>query len=278
MATTSAKQVTLSATKEWIMRSRFNGHDYRICVYCPVEEPPAEGFPIIYTLDGNATFAMTTEMIRIQSVRREKTGVVPAIVVGIGYDLDAPFPPRRHYDLTMPANEAELPVMPGGRERPEQGGAREFMSFIEEQLKPEIEQHYSVNARKQMIIGHSLGGLFVLQMLFARPGTFHTYIAGSPSIHWNESYLAEQEETWTKALTSRELASLKVRVLVAVGGLEGNFKIPMIENAKKQAERLSALSEYGVHAVFKEFEDENHSSILPVLINRALRFADWASE
>lgn len=74
MATTSAKQVTLSATKEWIMRSRFNGHDYRICVYCPVEEPPAEGFPIIYTLDGNATFAMTTEMIRIQSVRREKTG------------------------------------------------------------------------------------------------------------------------------------------------------------------------------------------------------------
>ncbi|MCM3785392.1 alpha/beta hydrolase-fold protein [Neobacillus mesonae] len=274
---TQAKPVTLSQTKEWIMQSRFNGLHYRISVYCPAEKPPAEGFPIIYTLDGNATFVMASEMIRIQSVRREKTGVVPAIVVSIGYDINDPFPPRRHYDLTMPAPASELPEMPGGRSRPEQGGAMEFMSYIEEQLKSEIEQLYPVDTSKQMIIGHSLGGLFVLNMLFTRPGTFHTYIAGSPSIHWNPSYMAEQEKAWIKALQDGEQDPLDVRVLVAVGELEGNFKIPMINNARAQAERLSALSEFGVHTVYKEFEGENHSSILPVLINRALRFNGWAN-
>lgn len=261
----------LAGTEEWSVKSQINGQEYRIQVYQPSGPVPASGFPIIYTLDGNSTFVMTAEMIRIQSLRPEKTGVVPAIVVGIGYDMEAPFPPKRHYDFTMTVPKEELPQAALERPLPEQGGALDFMSFIEDQLKPMVEQKYPANPERRMIIGHSLGGLFVLHMLFVKPESFHTFIAGSPSIHWNESYMRQQEQKWLEELAAGKY-HLNTRLLIAVGELEGNLKVPMVRNAEEQAKRLSGLQKYGVHTSYKAFESENHMSIVPVLINRALRY------
>lgn len=275
MENTSMRKVTLAGTDEWSVISSINAQEYRIYIYQPSGEVPASGFPIIYTLDGNSTFAMTAEMVRIQSVRPEKTGVVPAIVVGIGYNEEAPFPPKRHYDFTMPAPEKDLPELPFGRPLPKQGGALDFMSFVEDQLKPLVEARYPVDSNRQMIVGHSLGGLFVLHMLFARPHSFHTFIAGSPSIHWNEMHLRQQEQRWSGELNEGKY-KLNTRVLIAVGELEGNLKVPMIRNAEEQAERLSKLEGFGVLTGYQVFEAENHLSIVPVLINRALRFNGWA--
>lgn len=53
----------------WFVTSSMNGQEYRIHMYQPSGKVPAFGFPIIYTLDGNSTFAMTAEMVRIQSLR-----------------------------------------------------------------------------------------------------------------------------------------------------------------------------------------------------------------
>lgn len=277
MENTLMKNVTLAGTDEWSVTSSINGQEYRVQIYQPSGKVPASGFPIIYTLDGNSTFTMTAEMVRIQSLRPEKTGVVPAIVVGIGYNVEAPFPPKRHYDFTMPAPEKDLPELPFGRTLPEQGGALDFMSFVEDQLKPLVESRYPVDSSRQMIVGHSLGGLFVLNMLFARPQSFHTYIAGSPSIHWNEMYLRQQEQKWLEEF-NKGRHKLNTRVLIAVGEREGNLKVPMVRNAEEQAERLSKLEEFGVHVAYQAFEAENHLSIVPVLINRALRFNGWAEE
>ncbi|MEF3353596.1 alpha/beta hydrolase-fold protein [Paenibacillus sp. GYB006] len=277
MENTSMKNVTLAGTDEWSVTSSINGQEYRVQIYQPSGKVPASGFPIIYTLDGNSTFTMTAEMVRIQSLRPEKTGVVPAIVVGIGYNVEAPFPAKRHYDFTMPAPEKDLPELPFGRTLPEQGGALDFMSFVEDQLKPLVESRYPVDSSRQMIVGHSLGGLFVLHMLFARPHSFHTYIAGSPSIHWNEMYLRQQEQKWLEEV-NKGRHKLNTRVLIAVGEREGNLKVPMVRNAEEQAERLSKLEEFGVHVAYQAFEAENHLSIVPVLINRALRFNGWAQE
>ncbi|MBD7969960.1 alpha/beta hydrolase [Paenibacillus gallinarum] len=277
MENTSMKKVTLAGTDAWSVTSGINGQEYRVQIYQPSGKVPASGFPIIYTLDGNSTFAMTAEMMRIQSLRPEKTGVAPAIVVSIGYNAEALFPPKRHYDFTMPAPEKDLPKIPFGRPLPEQGGALDFMSFVEDQLKPLVESRYSVDSSRQMIVGHSLGGLFVLHMLFVRPHSFHTYIAGSPSIHWNAMYLRQQEQKWLEEV-SKGRTKLNTRVLIAVGELEGNLKVPMIRNAEEQVERLSKLEEFGVQVAYQAFEAENHMSIVPVLINRALRFNGWAEE
>ncbi|MCC9024343.1 alpha/beta hydrolase [Bacillus nakamurai] len=263
-------QFTIPGTEVRKMRSRKGDRVYQIFLSSPLEEPPPSGFPVIYLLDGNSVFGTMAEALRVQSRRPEKTGVVPAVIVGIGYPTDQPFSAVRHCDFTLPLPESELPVHPKGAAWPEHGGAEEFLSFIEEELKPEVERDYRIDTGRQTIFGHSLGGLFVLQVLLTRPELFQTYIAGSPSIHWNKRFIQEEAERFAARLRDAEL---DVSVLLAAGEIEKSHKSRIPEHAKALFSVLSELESKGVRAEYREFEGEGHISVLPVLISRALRFA-----
>ncbi len=143
------------------------------------------------------------------------------MIVGIGYPTDQPFSAERHSDFTMPLSESELPVHPRGAAWPEQGGAEAFLEFIEEEVKPAMERDYPIDRGRQTIFGHSLGGLFVLQVLLTRPDMFQTYVAGSPSIHWNKRFIQENAERLSDRLSAE---NLQVSVLLAAGEIEKHIK------------------------------------------------------
>ncbi|MFB9753548.1 alpha/beta hydrolase [Paenibacillus hodogayensis] len=266
----SEGEVVLPRTEQRHMRASASGREYRITVAMPAAGPPPEGFPVIYLLDANSVFGTMVEAIRVQGGRPEKTGVAPAVIVGIGYRTEAPFAPSRYYDFTLPVPASELPVRPGGGGPwPEHGGAESFFSFIEDDLKPAIESEYPIDSRRRTLFGHSLGGLFVLHTLFTKPTAFRTYIAGSPSIHWGNRLLQEQEAHFVSRL---ERESPDAALLIAVGELEQGHKSGMNHNAKELTERLSAWNGRGLRVEYKEFEGEGHISVLPVLVSRAIRF------
>ncbi|MCR8641646.1 alpha/beta hydrolase [Paenibacillus sp. N1-5-1-14] len=257
-------------SKEWQMVAKESGREYRIFVASPSEVPPPSGFPVIYMLDGNAIFGTMVEAVRVQSRRPEKTGVTPAVIVGIGYPTDEPFNPARFYDFTMPTEPSELPKSYDGSPWPEMGGAESFFQFIEQDLKPRIESMCNIDKNRQSIWGHSLGGLFVLQTLFNHSTSFQTYIAGSPSIHWNKSRIREMEQHFTEQL---KLNPHKIDLLITAGELEQSHPSRMNEYAKALAERLFGYADCGMHVEYKEFEGEGHVSVLPGLISRTARFA-----
>ncbi|KAA0563537.1 alpha/beta hydrolase [Bacillus sp. CH30_1T] len=243
------------------------GHPYRILISAPQEEPPSEGFPIIYLLDGNAIFATVVEAMRIQSRKPEKTGVYPAIIVGIGYETEAPFSSRRFTDYTMGNPEIDLPEQPDGSPWPEHGGAEVFASFIEEELKPELDYSYPVDKNNQAIFGHSLGGLYVLNSLFTRPASFKTYIAGSPSIHWNNEIIYQKEKMF---LQQSESENISANLLIGLGEHEQWHHTNMGDLAKEMADRLQSCQ--GLNVTFIEFAGEGHVSVLPPLISKSLPF------
>lgn len=259
--------VTIPRTHKKVMLSR--DREYHIFISTPVEAPPEEGFPVIYLLDANSVFGTMTEAIRLQSRFPERTGVYPAIIVGIGYPTEMPFHVQRHYDFTSPVPISELPASPNGGDWPEQGGAADFLSFIEEEVKPVIENEFPVDRNNQTIFGHSLGGLFVLYSLFSNPYGFQNYIAGSPSIHWNESVLLEKERQFAGSLGEKK----DIRLLIALGDLEANHPSQMSKKAEELYSRLSALGDQHVTVEYREFTNENHISVLPVLISLGIRFA-----
>lgn len=261
--------ITLPDSEQYSYHSA-NGRTYRIMIYKPNSAAPSAGYPVLYLLDANAMFTTMVEAVRVQSIRSEKTGVVPMVVVGIGYVTEDAFPPERHYDFTLPGSPAELPLRPNGQPWPKQGGAESFLDFIEQELKPMIEKKVPIDRSKQAILGHSLGGFLTLHTLFTRPTAFQTYIASSPSIHWNKPLLREEEEKFIEWLQQNKT---EISVLVATGQLERNNRIPMCDNASEFTARLAELTNFGVYAEYKEFEDENHVSVLPLLISRGLRFA-----
>lgn len=266
----AGREVTVPRSEQWDVCSQGSGRPYRIFVATPAEAAPPAGYPVIYVLDANSTFGTLVETVRAQSRAKVKTGVDPAVVVGIGYQTDAPFDPARFYDFTLPVPAEELPSHPHGDTWPEMGGAEAFGRFIEEELKPAIERKFAIDRSRQAIIGHSLGGLCVLQMLFNRPKAFQTYIAGSPSIHWNRPFIRDAGEQFI-ARTQQEKTD--IHVVIAVGEREQGHPSRMNENARELAERLAAVSQSGVRTAFFEFADEGHISVLPVLMSHAARYA-----
>ncbi|SER26978.1 hypothetical protein SAMN04487944_102151 [Gracilibacillus ureilyticus] len=259
--------VVLQNAVQFSLKSR-EGRSYRIFVYQPDVPFPESGFPVLYLLDGNAVFGTVVDAVRLQSRRPEKTKIQPAVIVGIGYETDAPFSNERFYDYTLASPEIDVRSKWKGESLPEHGGAEEFLYFIEKKLKPLIERRYPVNQKNQSLFGHSLGGLFVLNTLFVKSHAFQNYIAGSPSIHWNETMLLENRDQYLNSVNSLDSSR---SLFIGLGELERNHTTFMIENARKLANGL--MRETSLQIDFKIFENENHISVLPPLINNAIKKA-----
>ncbi|MCQ6561273.1 alpha/beta hydrolase [Paenibacillus mendelii] len=264
---TNINPVVIPNSQRRIIVSR--GREYHIFISVPLKTAPQAGFPVIYLLDANSVFGTMTETIRAQSRFPERTGVEPSIVVGIGYDTDAPFHTSRHYDFTYPVPHHELPPHPDDQSWPEQGGSSAFLHFIEDELKPAMERDFPIDTSRQTLLGHSLGGLFVLSALFAKPYSFQTYIAGSPSIYWNEKRLLEQERVLPSLLKDGK----PIRLLLTIGELERGAEGQNDEKIEAMAARLSKLPNHRLSVTYKKFEDESHISVLPLLMSQGIRFA-----
>jgi len=126
------------------------------------ENPQSGGapMPVIYLLDGGAHFLHTVATMDLLS-RSDKMPY--SLVVGIA-NTD------RDRDLTAAAAS--------GRSS---GGADRFLDFIESELIPFVESSF-VTAPHRTLIGHSLGGSFVLHSLVDRPDLSNAAIAISPAI------------------------------------------------------------------------------------------------
>jgi predicted alpha/beta superfamily hydrolase len=135
---------------------------------------PGRRYPVIYVLDGPPLDAHTADAAAANGRR----GVSPEmIVVGI---------PN---------------MQPGGRARdflppflsfarrdgtPFTGGADRFLRFLKDELIPRIERDYRT-AAPRMIVGHSLGAIFVCYSLTAAPRLFDARFAHSPAIWRDEN-------------------------------------------------------------------------------------------
>lgn len=153
--------------------TRADGQAYLLYVCWPDRPVPAAGWPVVYMLDGE-TFAIAREIMRYQLGAGPQPLATPRLLVGIGY----PGASRRHIDYA-----------PTGVD-----GSQPFRQFLLNDVLPLIQRTFSVDASRQTLMGHSLGGLFVLETLFeqwAAPGrgAFQRYVASSPSVWWQEGHL-----------------------------------------------------------------------------------------
>ena len=286
-ACSAPSELALAGARCFGLHNR-RGDPYRIMTWASPAIAGAAPAPVLYMLDANASFLTAAEALRLRSERPEFSGVVPGLVVGIGYPTSQPFEmTRRSYDYTPPADTWLLPERPDGSDWPPMGGADEFLDFIETTLKPRIESDHSIDRNRQAIFGHSFGGLFVMHALFTRPASFQTYIAASPSIWLNDRFILREERTFAQSAVRPAGRQL----LMAVGTTEQDasginsenralrrhaaFKRDnrMVDNARDLAARLSSLPPEQLDVRYQEFPGEDHISVLPAAISRAVGVA-----
>jgi len=269
----------LPGCERFRQRSIVSGLDYEIFVSVPDVEPPASGFPVLYLLDGNSDFVTVAETMKRVSRRPQATGISPSIVVGIGYpDTESYNIDRRQFDLTRHApDEAALPDASSGA----CGGQDAFVAFLRTQLQPHIETVYPADPARRMLMGHSLAGYFVLDILSRRPELFSGYISFSPSIWWDRAGLMQagaaiRAPTPLRLHISAGRWEQELAPWQDLESLTGRYHQVrearrMIDNAREFAEGIRPV--VGEKAVkFEVGADEDHSTIVTVMLCRALRF------
>ncbi|HRQ80890.1 MAG TPA: alpha/beta hydrolase-fold protein [Azospirillaceae bacterium] len=247
-----------------------DGQSYRLYLSIPQQEPPPEGFPVLYLLDANGYFPLLATAARLQSRRPDVTGVVPMVVAGIDHDAGEAFDiDRRYRDFTPPTRDGGPPkLIEAFKIQPPCCEADRFLAFIEAEVKPLVEKLAPVDRGKQSLFGHSLGGLLALHALAARPEAFQNVIAVSPSAWWDDQRVLDG----LRAFASGDKAGL-ARSLVIVGARE---HLDMRQGAAAAAEVLKAGRASGPLTRFEETRYADHGTVVPVAINRALRFASGA--
>lgn len=255
-------------------------------VSVPEGKAPAGGWPVLYILDGNSVFGTVRDEVRRESA---DTYEAPAIIVAIGYPGDAPWnDAQRQHDLTPALPAGRTAPGPAGRDIPDIGGAKPFLDYLIDRVKPLIERDFPVDRTRQTLAGHSLGGLFTLYAAFTRPGAFQTYAAMSPSIWYGDRYILDIEKQ-TRALRAK--SGPHARMLLTIGGCEQTpgecdpgvpgsaqkndwlqWQGRMVDDVRKMADRLND-SDSGIDATAYVFADEHHESVLGGSIARLVRFA-----
>lgn len=272
----------MERAEQWTVRSKA-GRIFEVSLARPSGAAPAQGYPVMYVLDPSTAFATL-----VDTVRNQEQMFGPVVVVGIGYASDAE-EENRTLDLTPATNPADLPAgMPSGWGAT--GGNDAFLRFLTEELKPAIAKVIVVDANRQALFGHSLGGLFVLHALFVRSEAFDTYIAGSPSIWWGKKAILGEVSAFKQA---QQRTKVPRRLLITVGELEAiasaeeirlgaalNIKDPMklmrdakqVGNSADLAKDLASLKPAGLEVQRIAFPGETHNSVIPAYIARGARF------
>ena len=207
-------------------------------------------YPVIYVLDGDDHFTEVTGIVHRLSANSR---MPDAIIVALPNTKD------RTHDLTPPVvhDSTPFPLFEGSADSmrigsPTRGAAGALRSFITTELAPWVDAHYRTVAYR-VLIGHSLGGLFVLDALVYDPQSFRAYVALSPSLWWGDGeYLKRIEDQIPRA-------SLAGRVLyMTTGGRE--LKTQMIDPAQDLATFLGRSSPAGFQSWFKVEPGEVHDS------------------
>jgi uncharacterized protein len=234
--------------------------------YDPQKE---ERYPVVYLLDANLYF----DIMAVTINKYAEVGLAPDIIlVGIGYKDFPAMDSLRNRDDTYPVAipEYEMSVS---------GGADQFLSFIDKELIPHIDKVYKTDTSKKVLMGHSLGGYFttyaLLQNLAGKNNSFSSYIAASPSVHYNKYYLLNQ----LKEIPAQKERSRKLRTYITFGGLEDSNDTEdssMLKLSEVSGQLLKLLSAKQSGCVIYKSDTYSNLSHMDTQIPTFIKGLQWA--
>ncbi len=271
---------TSGGTRWFDLEDSVTGALRRVFLWVPPGEAPAAGWPSLTMTDGNAVIGTAVDAMRAQSPYTSGTNLIPGVLVAVGYPTDDAYDPfRRSWDLGPPPGTSYPPFWPGTPEVRTGGGA-EMARFLLEDLRGFLAGQVRLDPARQGLFGHSFGGLFALWLLFNRPDAFSHWVAASPAITWEDSFLLAHLDAFRPDgrplcvhLSAGEwegdaLAPFQIGAEDADQRLADKAKTRTIAAAMEMAAHLARLP--GLTVRYETYAGETHMSVLPVAVNRAL--------
>jgi len=249
-------QLISIGTKEKLY-SKVLEEEREIWVHVPEAIDDQDKFPVLYLLDGEFNFETVVGVMKANVLN----GLIPEMVI-----------------IAIPNNNRfrDLTTSHVGDDTNPSGGAGKFTQFIETELIPYIDEKYPTISYRT-IIGHSLGGLVVVNTLIHHPHLFSNYIAIDPSLSWDKEGFMETA-TSTVRETNYENKALYTAIANTLPG-EMSFE-EALEDTTTHSLHLRSIQEFSKVAQsnewlvsdWKYYENEAHGTLPLAAENDALRF------
>lgn len=215
-------------------------------------------YPVVYLLDGDAHFYSVVGMIQQLSSVNGNTICPEMIVVGITNT-------NRTRDLT-PTAVAAGPDMDSNFVNTS-GGGPQFTRFLKEELMPYIDSTYPTLPYKVMI-GHSLGGLTVVNTLLHHKDLFNAYVAIDPSMWWDDQKLNKEAAA---ILSQKDYKGKSLFLGIANTMNSGMDTVRVKQDTAQDSEHIRSIfalnaifrknSSNGLSYSYKYYGDETHGSV-----------------
>jgi len=208
-------------------------------------------YPVIYLMDGDYVFHGVSGMLDFMA---NKAQLIPDVIVVAIADKGTDI--YRQYmtptGLTAPLKKEDA------------GKAEQFLTFLTKEVKPYINSNYRA-ADNAILVGHSMGGLFVFNALLESPDSFEHFVSMSPSIWLNDHAIM------VKAKAFVEKDEHKPTSLYLSLGDETRSGVYAV------LQLLDEMQPQNIHWDFSHYPDENHNSVGLVALRNDLKqiFKGW---
>lgn len=256
------------------IHSKMLNEQRKIWVYVPSsasdEMHSRNRYPVVYLLDGDEHFSSVVGMIHQLSSVNGNAICPEMIVVGI-LNTD------RTRDLTPTHISSFLPVFDSVGCKTSGGGGK-FISFIEKELMPHIDSLYPT-APYRILIGHSFGGLTVMNTLIHYTNLFNAYVAIDPSMWWDNQRLLKEFE---KSSTNANYKGVSLFLGIANTMAEGMDTIEVKKDTTRKTLHIRSILELNNYLKSREpnqlkymckyYENDDHGSVPLITEYDALHF------
>nr|WP_262904638.1 alpha/beta hydrolase-fold protein [Hymenobacter lucidus] len=216
-------------------------------------------YPVIYLLDGSDNF---NSVVSIVEHMEESSLCPPTIVIGIVHT-------DRLSELTT-GTEKEFPNFIGSGDK--------FMSFVEKELIPYVDATYPTTTYRTLI-GHSVGGLTVVNTLLHNPSLFNSYVSLDGALWWSDQKVVKEAKIILPGRTykgKKLFMAMANRLERGVDTLsvqkDTSNTTSLIRSNIAIIKELTRNKKNELRFKYKFYEDDNHSSVRLIGEYDALRF------
>ncbi|NQX85380.1 MAG: hypothetical protein HRT67_05675 [Flavobacteriaceae bacterium] len=202
-------------------------------------------FPVLYIVDGDYNFHYDSGLVEFLS--RTAYKIPEMIVVGISDQGST------KYRANCSPNTEKG-----------NGNAINYIKFINNELKFHIKNTYRAS-EYDIIVGHSIGGLFTTNYWLEEPSDFDAYIAIDPSLWWNDYALIKKADSILKGFDKN--GSQLFISLANTKGMGVQQFVGVLDRYFPNQDRWN----------YKHYTHENHGSLHMMAISDALTtiFKNW---
>lgn len=252
--------------------SRILNEKRELLIYLPesikYSDYKRDKYPVLYLLDGRYNFLQMVALERQYAEKNDSKILPEMIIVGISNE--------NH-------NKRQLDYSPTKSGSPDNSGrGDQFLEFIKDELFTYIESHYPAASQNRSIIGHSFGGVAVLNALSRHSDMFENYLLIDASLWYeNELFLKDPEFN----LINKNLAHKNLFIGIANTSQYGStietiykdtISINKYVRHSLQLKDQLYKSETGPNLKWEYYENDTHgSSVFPAQLDALRFFYSW---